>query len=139
MSDSIDRRWLVEKRSDIQRRILGVAFSLWRAVFLIRVDRTATGEVDHGRALLDILIRTNAVAFPQDEKTAHWMAGYYMNNALMRLREIAETRVLAGLFSAMTVALCRYPNRDVRLALDLSDRNLVGRWEAALAAFDAVF
>jgi hypothetical protein len=111
---NIDRRWLVENRSKIQARMLeldelspnvrepyvpgiqslfnmmiGAVFSLWRAVFLVRTDYDFDKEHNHALVLLGTLIDTNAVNFSQDHKSANWMAGYYINNAVFRLHAIA--------------------------------------------------
>lgn len=106
----ISRRWLVHYRSEVQQRMLeldecgaeirkredwrvwgiygmlvGVIFSLWRSVFLIQLDRTLQREIDHGVDFLGILIDTNMIGFHQDVRTADWSAGYYINNAALRL------------------------------------------------------
>src|SRR4051794_36843072 len=101
----IDRRWLVENRSKIQTCMLdlddfgaalqsqksehwavyttlvGIVFSLWRAVFLIQRDWTLKTHRKHARELLGILIETNIIGFPQDQRTAQWTAGFYLENA----------------------------------------------------------
>src|ERR1700687_2359920 len=62
--------------------LIGIAFSLWRAVFLSLPERKPSKVYKHGRDILSILLETNAVGFPQDKATLQWMAGYYNNNAI---------------------------------------------------------
>jgi hypothetical protein len=89
-----DLEWIVENRSKIQRFLLdlhkfdhpltedqrekyhhvfgllvGIAFSLWRAVFLSVSTRTMKEVTADATELLRILIATNTVGFPQDLKT----------------------------------------------------------------------
>lgn len=107
--------WLVESRNAIQHYMLdlharkpssgarrdskhwqslvGVAFSLWRAVFLL-VDiehKRKHGEVDeHADAFLKQVIRTNAISFADDVRASKWSSGYYVQNAQLRLVMLAE-------------------------------------------------
>jgi hypothetical protein len=110
-----DLAWLVERRSQIQRFLLelyefdqelthqereayhpvfgllvGVGFSLWRAVFLSVKQRTMRDVIDDASRVLTILIETNAIGFPQDRETEQWMVGYYDNNAIFRLHCVVE-------------------------------------------------
>lgn len=68
--------------------LIGIAFSLWRAVFLSLPERKPSEVYKHGRDILSILLETNAVGFPQDKATLQWMAGYYNNNAILRLSDL---------------------------------------------------
>lgn len=64
---------------------VGVAFSLWRAAFLADAARTWSKALEDANKLLEILVRDNSVAYPQDRNTREWMGGYYLNNARFRL------------------------------------------------------
>jgi len=79
--------------SDAFAWLVGAAFSLWRAAPLVYGD--GTGD-DHSakRLLLNLLIRDNAVGYPQERTTSAWTVGYYLNNALFRLNEV--TKLLLG-------------------------------------------
>ena len=76
--------------------LVGVAFSLWRAVFLSVPTRAMEEVTQHATRLLRILIETNAIGFPQDQQTEQWMAGYYTNNAEFRLHALALDDVAWG-------------------------------------------
>lgn len=95
---SFDER--LQGREDERERIwpvlghlIGATFSLWRGVFLAYPERQSKDMRDAGRDLLGTVIETNSIGFPQDQRAAQWMAGYYHNNAILRLRElvIADT------------------------------------------------
>lgn len=75
---------------DLFALYVGAAFSLWRAVFLSKDDRTRRGIQIHAKAILKILVEENAVGLTQDKSTKEWMGGYYLNNAWFRLEEAQE-------------------------------------------------
>jgi hypothetical protein len=75
--------------------MVGISFSLWRAVFLGDFrgpeHRDGDKEISAGaEAFLEIIIRDNAIGFPQDKSTREWTFGYYVGNAQFRLRLIHE-------------------------------------------------
>jgi hypothetical protein len=105
MSDTPNLTWLVDRRSKIQSFLLqlytfdekrsanaalfqllvGTAFSLWRAVFLVYPDRQEPKAEKHAQDFLKLLIRDNAINYPQDRAAHAWTVGYYLNNAYFRL------------------------------------------------------
>jgi hypothetical protein len=164
MGLKLDRRWVVKNRSKTLHRILrlqefatnlddksslwsshnilvGTIFSLWRAVILIGLDRDFAGEIAHGKRLLEILIDTNAVAFPQDRETAHWTAGYYVNNAIFRLyaltKMVSTSANLANDTKSELETNCNPNAIDQILASGTDD--LVPIWMDALKWYDLVF
>jgi len=106
-TDIQDLQWLVDSRSKIQvfllriyerikadsrglqsielQLLLGAGFSLWRSVFLVERDRQLKGINTTAIKFLDLLIKDNAIGYPQDRETRKWTAGYYVNNAYFRL------------------------------------------------------
>jgi hypothetical protein len=109
-------KWLVEKRSanqqatldlfviltendnvisknipyaNVSQELAGIAFSLWRAVFLSDL----TGEIDD--QLLDVtsflgnLISNNSIGYPQDRGAREWTFQYYLKDARLRLQTLA--------------------------------------------------
>jgi hypothetical protein len=124
-----DLPWLVKKRSAIQDVVLqlyefdrslgeserekfhhvfgllvGVAFSLWRAVFLALPERTLPEVLNDATEFLRILIETNNIGFPQDRDTQQWMGGYYNNNAVFRLHALVEDKTAWKLLQAVASA-----------------------------------
>lgn len=116
--DTADYAWLVGRRTKIQellfdvyntlreRRgaldangelgavfalIVGAAFSLWRAVFLI-VDARRDEErpLDAAERFLRTLVVDNSILYRDERNTNAWTAGYYLNNATFRMRRIIE-------------------------------------------------
>ena len=71
-------------------RSLGAAFSLWRGVFLLDRPRTRRKIHDDALAFLVYAIRDNLINYTQDHLTGAWTGGYYLNNAVFRLRELAH-------------------------------------------------
>jgi len=106
MAPDTDLRWLVDRRNTIQSLLLrlleikpqptrgewqflvGAAFSLWRAVFLVHEEDVDGGDnivEETTEKLLRRVIETNAIGF-NDDRTLHaWSGGYYVNNAFLRL------------------------------------------------------
>lgn len=109
-------KWLVEKRSanqqvtlelfviltendniisknvlyaNVSQELGGIAFSLWRAVFLSDL----TGELDD--QLLDVtsflgnLISNNSIGYSQDRGAREWTFQYYLKDARLRLQTLA--------------------------------------------------
>jgi hypothetical protein len=77
-----------DARSALIQLLIGTTFSLWRAVFLL--GRPRDREASHQAAVefLKIVVRDNTIGFPQDRSGAPWTGGYYLGNALLRLREM---------------------------------------------------
>jgi hypothetical protein len=109
-------RWLFEKRRSLQKDLfrlmellelmqrrrnigelweicgfmVGIGFSLWRAVFLALPKRTKQSQYESAHTLMAHIIDTHIINFPQDRETQAWMAGYYINNAILRLWSMGE-------------------------------------------------
>ena len=100
--------WLVPSRSKIQDELLelrrafqrrgdlvdspearvlallvGVGFSLWRAVFIAEEGLDPDLNLVRARSFLDKVIFDNAIAFKDDKNS--WSFGYYLNNSRYRL------------------------------------------------------
>jgi hypothetical protein len=76
--------------------LLGVGFSLWRAVFQAGENLERDRNFEAGRKFLDDIIRNNAAAY-RDELNS-WSLGYYLSNARFRL--IPAHKSLKRLMSA---------------------------------------
>lgn len=57
-------------------------------MFLSLPQRNLAEIQEHAHDILQIILETNAVGFPQDKWTQQWMAGYYHNNAILRLSDL---------------------------------------------------
>jgi hypothetical protein len=77
-------------RLSVFQLLVGVGFSLWRAAFLMDVERTRSGSLDHANQLLLRLVKDNAVNYPQEQSTRRWMAGFHLNNARFRLGKVKD-------------------------------------------------
>src|SRR5262249_34957451 len=73
--------------------MVGAPFSLWRAVFLGNVSLSMDAIALDAERFLKTLIEDNAINYPQDRSMREWTFGYYVNNAAMRIAEIAHRRV----------------------------------------------
>ena len=110
-----DLDWLVEARNRIQslmlrllqqweqlpsfrrQTVLGAAFSLWRAVFLLAIDaEQPLDPVDAAaRKFLNRVVRTNAVTFSDDMRTRSWSSVYYVENAVQRIENLTGQKFAA--------------------------------------------
>lgn len=84
-----------DQRSELEKRqaewlmlglLVGAAFSLWRAAFLSDADRQPANVIKTTEEFLEVLIRDNAINYPQDWKARAWTVGYYLNGARYRLQ-----------------------------------------------------
>lgn len=99
MLDLHERFPPTEASDDLETRVkrhtlLGAAFSLWRAVFLVSTEDAArkVDETDaHARAFLEQVIKTNAITFNDDRNSRRWSGGYYLNNARDRILRVSPT------------------------------------------------
>jgi hypothetical protein len=158
MSDQPDFSWLVVQRSEAQRLLLklyqfgteeperladeltrsvyhllvGAAFSLWRAVFLIEPETSTQETVDHSVQFLELLVRDNTINYTQDRNTRAWTAGYYLNGAFFRLTEaIARLESCREIGAGVTDAFTAFGHAD-RCQLVSTDRR-----KACRIAFEA--
>lgn len=70
--------------------LIGVAFSLWRAVFFVDVSAARSLAPVHAREFLTRLVRDNTVAFQQERDAREWTVGYYLSNAAIRLFSVRD-------------------------------------------------
>ena len=76
--------------SRVLQLMVGISFSLWRAVFLVSSDRNDLDCLNEAHYYLKMIIETNAIGFVQDKKLQQWSSGYYMNNANTRMNRVYE-------------------------------------------------
>ncbi|WP_143035667.1 hypothetical protein [Bradyrhizobium sp. Rc2d] len=118
-------------------RFLSMASSL-----PFRTRTEAIGIQKHAHDILSILLETNAVGFPQDKATLQWMAGYYNNNAILRLSDMYSDPVaLAVIKDVMpenvheTVIGWYRPERQS----EFSKLAPTKQWELAFEGFEMTF
>lgn len=70
--------------------IAGAAFSLWRAAFLTSTDENQDVLLDDCINYLGIVVRDNAIGFPQDRDARSWTVGFYLNSAVSRLGALSR-------------------------------------------------
>ena len=78
-----------------QHLMLGAAFSLWRAVFLVPPENTKRDAIKLGKDAVKYLhkiITTNAIVFGDDHRWSVWAGGYYLRNAIFRINQINGTQ-----------------------------------------------
>jgi hypothetical protein len=83
---------------------LGIAFSLWRAVFITHAEQDWGANLETGAKYIEKVIKTNAINFNDDDNMRLWAFGYYSGNAHFRIQgvqneieEIATALIDAGL------------------------------------------
>lgn len=75
------------------QKLAGVAFSLWRAVFLSDTTREFEDEVADLNTFLVSLIADNTIQYVNDKKARNWSFRYYLDNAIYRLERLSEDRL----------------------------------------------
>ena len=81
-----------KKEAAILQLLVGIAYSLWRAVFLADTLREPKDVSKNAKAFLRLLIKDNAIAYSQESNNRQWTVGYYLNNAYFRL-QIAHAKL----------------------------------------------
>jgi hypothetical protein len=81
----------------IHRRIVmlcvGAAFSLWRAVPLVHVNRRPLDNVLASGDYLEQIVRHNSITHKDDDKSRAWSFGFYLSNARYRIKEICSDEI----------------------------------------------
>lgn len=73
--------------------LTGVAFSLWRAVFLSDVSEEFVDELSDINKFLVSLISDNTVLYVTDKNARNWSFRYYLRNAQQRLKLLSESNL----------------------------------------------
>jgi hypothetical protein len=106
----VDMEWLVSERNNLQNELVrlrklidsssandsaiylnwlaGVGFSLWRAVFQVRMGLRSGAYVENSIKLLNTVIFDNSALY-RDELNS-WSLGYYLGSARLRLWVLSE-------------------------------------------------
>ncbi|WP_156311725.1 hypothetical protein [Methylobacterium platani] len=78
---------------DAAHELTGVAFSLWRAVFLSDVSEEYLDELADIKKFLVSLISDNTVLYITDKNARNWSFRYYLRNAQQRLKLLSESKL----------------------------------------------
>jgi len=70
--------------------LVGACFSLWRAAFQLAAESTGDKMEKHAKKHLATVLADNAVTFGTEQATKNWTVGYYLNNAMYRLRDALD-------------------------------------------------
>ena len=72
------------------QELTGVAFSLWRAVFLSDTSGEYADQLADVKKFLVSLISDNTVLYVTDKNARNWSFRYYLDNAVHRLRKLSR-------------------------------------------------
>ena len=78
---------------EASQELTGVAFSLWRAVFLSDTSDDFEDQLADVKTFLVSLISDNSILYATDKNSRSWSFRYYLNNATYRLRTSSESRL----------------------------------------------
>jgi hypothetical protein len=76
-------------QNDQQKYVLGFLIGVWRAVFLADTFRDDVSVHGSQEQFLKKVITDNAIGFSDDRQNRHWTIGYYLENAKIRLSQVA--------------------------------------------------
>jgi len=76
--------------AQVSQELAGIAFSLWRAVFLSDLTEDVEDQMVDVRSFLGSLISNNAIGYPQDRSAREWTFTYYLSDARFRLQNLAR-------------------------------------------------
>jgi hypothetical protein len=84
-------------RGEILSLLLGVAFSLWRAVSLADTpNRRWPDALESSQSFLDAMASTKTIGLGLEYQLQEWASGYYLNNAKLRFEEIRRRQMENG-------------------------------------------
>jgi hypothetical protein len=84
-------------RAEVLSLLLGVAFSLWRAVSLGDTpNRRWPDALENSQAFLDAMASTKTIGLGLEYQLRGWATGYYLNNAKLRFEEILRRQMQSG-------------------------------------------
>jgi homogentisate 1,2-dioxygenase len=109
--------------------LVGVGFSLWRAIFLGTRRRPQDEVVEHAKYVLKQLVVHNAFAYPQEQNSRAWMWGFHVNSAAFRVAQMKKD-CFGGDALTDAPALSKYELRPV-------PDDDVNRWEVWDEIYDA--
>lgn len=75
------------------QELTGIAFSLWRAVFLSDTTGEYADQMADLRKFLISLISDNTILYITDKNARNWSFRYYLDNAVHRLRKLSRGRL----------------------------------------------
>jgi hypothetical protein len=70
--------------------LVGVGFSLWRAVFLGNRTGKRKAKIGHATSFLKTLVYDNMIGYQTDKTANEWTFNYYVHSARYRLEELHE-------------------------------------------------
>jgi hypothetical protein len=76
--------------AQLSQELAGIAFSLWRAVFLSDLTGEAEEQLVDVTAFLGALISNNSIGYPQDRIAREWTFTYYLSDARFQLQSLAS-------------------------------------------------
>jgi tetratricopeptide (TPR) repeat protein len=117
------------------KELTGIAFSLWRAVFLSDTTGEYEDEMADLRKFLISLISDDTVLYVTDKNARNWSFRYYLDNALHRLRKLSEGRL--RLVSEENLASESETEKDEWQAAQRALETALRRFEEALNAVES--
>jgi hypothetical protein len=112
--------------------LLGIAFSLWRAVFLSDTTGDYEDQIADAEKFLVSLIADNTVLYVTDKNARNWSFRYYLDNAVYRLRELAASRL--ALVDGADLARMAESEKDEWLHAQESLTKAIARFETIFRA-----
>jgi hypothetical protein len=74
----------------VSQLLIGCAFSLWRAAFLLDASRDPSAMGRKAVEFLEKFVTDNMITFQNDCTMKEWAVGYYLNNAKYRLQRVPQ-------------------------------------------------
>jgi len=117
---------------EVAQDLLGIAFSLWRAVFLSDTTGDYEDQIADAEKFLVSLIADNTVLYVTDKNARNWSFRYYLDNAVYRLRELAASRL--ALVDGADLARVAESEKDEWLHAQESLTKAIARFETIFRA-----
>jgi hypothetical protein len=132
------------RKSKLKRSIValmvGAAFGLWRAAFLIPgADRGWQNVLKHAEAFLVEVVDTQTISYAFDQRMRDWTSGYYVNDARFRIADARDklARILGKKYVARLKAFRDF--KVVERTGGVDETDLVAMWNTLFVALEAAF
>ena len=115
---------------EASQELTGIAFSLWRSVFLSDTTGEFTDTLADVKKFLVSLISDNTVLYITDKNSRNWSFHYYLRNAMYRLHELSNGGL--GLVDKAELAKPADSDKDEWLGAQIILDEAIERFAAAL-------
>lgn len=119
--------------------LVGAAFSLWRAAFLVDAERDWPKILEKAETFLEAVVEDNTINYLQDKNTRNWTVGYYLNNARYRLGRVLSKFANNADYGPIADIAAFQGFKDIKQSGGIDARPATDVWNGTYDALYAAF